>query len=321
MLPATLKSQNILLLSVGSKVAIVKIAQNAAQKSGATLHISDSTPNIPSRSFADTFVVFETPGTDTWIQAIIAYCAENQITLIVPTRHSELECLNRNRESFKSANIQLVLSSPSALDICLHKTNTAKFFSEHSIPCPQTQTFEQWQKKPFFPAIAKPQSGSGANSVIEITTGDAIPKKETEELIVQSKAPGIEYTINAYVDRRGHCICAIPHRRIFVENGEVMQARTERIDGLIEVAVKTIHSLNGVVGPINLQAFYDKSSNTCQFIEINPRIGGGFPLAHQAGGRFFHWLCREFLQGKEIPVKENWTENLTMMRYRDAVFH
>ncbi|MCH6255864.1 ATP-grasp domain-containing protein [Puniceicoccaceae bacterium K14] len=315
-----MQPKNILLLSAGNKVALVKIAKQAALELGATLHVSDTRPKAPALTFTDKYIALPNFDTDYWIQTIIEYSIKNGIGLILPTRHSELHILDTHRSLFKDANIKLIISSSAMLSMSLNKLNTAIFFQENQIPSPNTYSLKAWQEHPIFPAIAKPISGSGSQSIYEIVNTESVPAM-TDGLLVQEKALGIEYTVNAYINREEECICTIPHRRIFVEQGEVMQAETERVEILIQQTQKIIKSAKGFVGPVNIQAFYEASSNSCQFIEINPRIGGGFPLAHQAGGHFIHWLCREYMANETIEPKNDWTENLTMMRYREAIFY
>lgn len=311
--------KNILLLSSGSKVALAQIAKQAAQEMGSTLHASDTHANVPTKQFVDKFSIFEFSKPIDWIHEIISYCDTWKIGLIIPTRHSELTTLDQHRDLLEGSGTKLLLSSGDALRTSLDKLQTHSFFTAKSIPTPTTQTFEAWSQNPFYPAIAKPMSGSGSDS-ISILTAQSQRPPNADQLIVQSIAPGDEYTINAYVDKNGNCSCAIPHKRIYVENGEVMQAKTERIEILVENTKKVIRSIDGFLGPINLQAFYESNANNCQFIEINPRIGGGFPLAHQAGGHFLKWAIQEQLFNTAPPVDTKWTENLTMMRYREAIF-
>ena len=71
---------------------------------------------------------------------------------------------------------------------------------------------------------------------------------------------------------------------------------------------------------INIQAFYDHESGKLSIIEINPRFGGGYPLAHRAGAHCTYWLIEECL-GIPISIEHDaWRDGLVMLRYDDAVF-
>jgi carbamoyl-phosphate synthase large subunit len=77
-------------------------------------------------------------------------------------------------------------------------------------------------------------------------------------------------------------------------------------------------ALPGAYGPLNIQCFMEESG-TIRIIEINARFGGGYPLAHRAGGRFTDWLLDE-MEGKRISSFDDWTDDLAMLRYDEAVF-
>jgi carbamoyl-phosphate synthase large subunit len=60
-------------------------------------------------------------------------------------------------------------------------------------------------------------------------------------------------------------------------------------------------------------------NGTIRIIELNARFGGGYPLAHHAGGRFTDWLLDE-QEGTSPSYFGDWTDDLAMLRYDEAVF-
>ena len=131
---------------------------------------------------------------------------------------------------------------------------------------------------------------------------------------------GNEYTINTYVSQDGNCICSIPHERISLQNGEPVQATNAKIPELLDSYHSIVSTLQGTRGPINIQVFYKKEAGKPEVVEINPRLGGGFPLADKAGGSFIESLALLYLDGRELTPFSQWTGGLRMMRYRDAFF-
>jgi carbamoyl-phosphate synthase large subunit len=62
------------------------------------------------------------------------------------------------------------------------------------------------------------------------------------------------------------------------------------------------------------------ASGEIKFIEINPRFGGGFPLAFQAGANFPLWII-EMVLGKNLEIKiDDWQDGVVMLRYDEAIF-
>jgi carbamoyl-phosphate synthase large subunit len=136
--------------------------------------------------------------------------------------------------------------------------------------------------------------------------------------VVQEIAAGREFTINVYVNRSGECICAVPHWRMEVRAGEVSKGITVKDRRLMDLARAVAEALPGAYGPLNIQCFMDEFG-TIRIIEINARFGGGYPLAHRAGGRFTDWLLAE-LDGKRLSYCDDWIDDLAMLRYDEAVF-
>jgi carbamoyl-phosphate synthase large subunit len=69
---------------------------------------------------------------------------------------------------------------------------------------------------------------------------------------------------------------------------------------------------------MTIQCF--KKGNEIKFTEINPRIGGGYPLSFAAGANYPELLIRMVLGEKVAPRLGEFKENLIMLRWEDAVF-
>ena len=95
---------------------------------------------------------------------------------------------------------------------------------------------------------------------------------------------------------------------------------TERNEALVRLAHSISEALPIAWGLLNFQAFYDPKTNEAQIIEINPRVGGGFPLSHRSKGHYIEWLLQEFFDQCLLLPLANWTDKLRMLRYRDAIF-
>ncbi len=313
--------RNILLSSAGSKVALARIVALSARKRGATFFATDENENAPTRHFAD---VFETIDTSSSLDALLDYCSDQAIGLVIPSRHSTLKAFAKAKPRFQERGIQIGVSSVDSIEMCINKLNTFEHFTRSGIPTPKTFALDPESPElivPQLPLIAKPVYGSGSDRVHFVDKIETIAQlASSEEFLAQAIAPGIEYTINAYVSKDGRCLCEIPHRRIAVENGESMQATTERIPALAHLAQTIVEATPGLWGPINIQAFYDPESESALAIEINPRIGGGYPLADKAKGEFIEWLIQETLEDRALEAFDSWTSGLRMLRFRESVF-
>jgi carbamoyl-phosphate synthase large subunit len=104
-----------------------------------------------------------------------------------------------------------------------------------------------------------------------------------------------------------------------VRAGEVSKGTTVKHAGLMDLARRVVQHLPGAYGPMNIQAFVGPDDRM-MLIEINPRFGGGFPLAFRAGARFPRWILEELLGIAPSSSFTNWQEGLAMFRYDTAVF-
>ncbi len=312
--------QNILLLSSGSKVALTRIAAHACQKRGIALHAIDRQSNVPTQHFVD---FFETQEKTLWPTSVLEYCRLHNIGLLIPTRHSDLPIFSQSSGDFSRHGVQIGVSSPETIRICTDKLLTHDFLERRDIPTPRTTRLSKATDlgELGFPLVVKPVRGSSSVNVHVAANESAIPAScWSGEYLAQSLAHGVEYTINVYVSREGKCVCAIPHRRIVVDGGESVQAVTERIPLLIELGHSVAEALPGAWGPLNIQAFYDPETGQAQITDLNPRLGGGYPLVDKAGGTFIEWLVKESLEGIAPKACSDWTSGLRMMRYREAIF-
>jgi len=183
------------------------------------------------------------------------------------------------------------------------------------------------------PLMAKPRFGSASEGVglvrntaeLELLVardeaGTPLLDGRPGDMVVQTVAPGDEYTIDVLVDRSGQCLCAVPRRRLEVRAGEVSKAVTVRSPELIDLAFGLSKALPGAYGVLNFQVFADDVTGELAVIEINPRFGGGFPLSHRAGADYARWLLEDVRGLPSTASATAWRDGLVMLRYDAAVF-
>lgn len=74
----------------------------------------------------------------------------------------------------------------------------------------------------------------------------------------------------------------------------------------------------GAIGPVTLQAFLTHDGPI--LIEINPRFGGGFPLAQAAGGHYPEWLIAMINGEATSAALGDYRRGLYMTRYHVELF-
>ena len=129
---------------------------------------------------------------------------------------------------------------------------------------------------------------------------------------------GAEYTVDCYVDRTGSARAAVPRRRLATRSGEISKGLTAHHPKNEELCRGVVEALPGARGPITVQAIDGPEGP--KIIEINPRLGGGYPLSHRAGVDF---LSAGMWEADGRPPDCSffeWRSQVLMLRYDAAVF-
>jgi carbamoyl-phosphate synthase large subunit len=310
----TRSRRNVLLSSAGRRVSLLGFLQDAVSAYGGRVVATDMSPLSSAFHRADAGELVPRCTDPEFVPVMLDLCERHDIGLVVPTIDTELPVLAGARERFAEVGTRAVVAPPAAIDICSDKRRTHDWLVAEGFPTVAQGTPAEVLAAPDdwrFPLIAKPARGSASIGVKRIDGAEDLVGA-ADDVVVQALAPGHEYTVDVYVDLGGTVVEAVPRRRIEVRAGEVSKGRTERHGAAMKVARRVAERLDGLRGPMNVQIFCD--GEDVNVIEINPRFGGGYPLAHHAGARFAQWLVDETIGGKSIR-SEGWTEGLVMLRY------
>ena len=283
----------------------------------------DAGASAPAAQFADAF--YRVPRCDDpgFPGAIAEICRREAPLVIVPTIDTELPIYADRIDDLARIGARVACSRPEAVSIAADKRLTHIWLERNGFPTVRQgeldevcQDVDSW----VFPVIVKPVFGSASVGVQRIARPAELLALRGQglELIVQEIARGEEHTIHTYVDRRCRCLAAVPCRRLEVRGGEVSKGLTVRHDRLMELATRISERLPGAYGPLNVQIFLSHDGDM-RVIEINPRFGGGYPLANCAGMASPRWLLEEALGRRPSRVDE-WQDDLAMLRYDEAVF-
>ena len=338
---------NICVSSAGRRVALLGCFHSAMRELGLEGRVCavDCSRSAPAFHLADS--AWQVPACDSseFVPEIMALCQREQIALLVPTIDTELAAYAAHRRAFADIGVAVSVSAPETIAIAADKVLTHRWLVDNGFPTVRQALPGEVMARPedwSFPVIAKPRGGSAGMGVSCVRTREAlrVAMEERDDLVIQEIAPGHEYTVNVYVDASGHCRCAVPHCRLEVRAGEVSKGVTVKHYGLMDMARRIAEALPGARGALNIQCFLDEGGSEAparvpplagraaqallappiRIIEINPRFGGGYPLAHAAGASFTKWLIQETAGLQLDDCRDQWQDNLAMLRYEEAVF-
>lgn len=320
-----MESLNVLFTSSGRRVELIEIFK----KEGYVTHAADCDPTAPTLFKADKkFIVpriLEDP--DRYIDALMDIVKKEKIDVVIPLIDTELTTLAKAKETFSQHHAVVLISAPANVEIAFDKYHTYLFFKEIGLHTPETRLVAEIMEKDedldksFFPALLKPRFGSAGKGIIPCKDMDDIlflySKRDLDDYVVQQKISGTEITTDIFGDGQGTMISAVQRKRLKIRAGEVERGITVKYNRLFDNALQFTRHYKPF-GTVNIQCLYDKEK--AFYIEINPRFGGGYPLAYNAGANFPN-MIKKLLKGEKVASGySDYQEGLIMSRYDVAVY-
>jgi carbamoyl-phosphate synthase large subunit len=308
---------NVLVLSAGRRVELVEEFQFDLKTifPDGKVYCTDMHPQLSSACIvADGH--FDVPRvTDpSYVGQILDICTQNNIGLVVPTIDTELELLSKQRHKFDCLGIHVLISEPEFVAQCRDKRKTAGLFEQLRVDQPRILDKESLS----FPCFCKPYDGSCSKGALAISSEHELtpellsdPKNMFMELVPKTYC---EYTIDGYYTRNGVLKCLVPRKRLEVRGGEVSKGLTKK-NFVYDYLLERVNHLPGARGCITFQLFVNEETQAIKGLEINPRFGGGYPLAYASGAKFPEYAIREFLFDEDINFNNKWEADLLMLRY------
>ena len=308
---------NVLVTSAGRRVSLVQAFAEAVKVRGGRVFAGDASGLAPALYKADGAFRLPPVKSEAYIPELLSLVQAHDLGLIVPTIDTELAVLAENASAFADAGCKVLVSSPAFVALSGDKWLTQRAFAAHSVDVPQGWTVDELAGAALPDQLfVKPRDGSSSRDTYRAT-----PETLTSILahvpnaIVQEALTGPEITIDALIDFDGRPLHYVPRIRIRTLAGESIQGVTiadDDLRGWLERLLGVAAEL-GARGPITLQAFLTERGPV--LIEVNPRFGGGFPLAYAAGGHYPEWLLA-LLHGEAVePRLGSYTVGLYMTRY------
>jgi len=316
---------NIMFTCIGRRVALVRAFRAAAKRLKITLrvHGADSGRLAPAIFEADVRHVVPSVTAPDYIDALEQLVVRRKIRILIPLIDTELPAIAAARQRFARHGCTAMISDPGVIGICRDKLLTFQRLNQAGIPTPATWLWADVVKKGRhrFPYFLKPRFGSAAmgNHVIGDIEALRFFGGRVPDAIVQEFIAGEEYTMDVYADSSGVPRCVVPRQRLEVRSGEVSKAVIAKKKNIMRVGAKVARALKGCRGVVTVQCI-KTGAGDIRVLEINPRFGGGVPLAIHAGADFPRWVLQEALGRKPKIDADGFRDDVVMLRYDDAVF-
>ncbi|MFH1748078.1 MAG: ATP-grasp domain-containing protein [Planctomycetota bacterium] len=316
----------LLFTCVGRRIELLQSFRAAAKRLGYKLRIVavDNDVTAPGLICADEPVVVPPAKDPQYLPTLLETVARYQADALIPTTDTDLPVISAHRAEFDAAGCIALIADLDVIRICRNKLKTYRFLHENGIDTPASYTVEEILSRSQldFPLFSKPLSGSAGQRVNRINDRLDLEyfTKRYDDLIIQEFVDGQEYTLDAYVGLNGQTRCVVPRARWQVRTGEVCKGVVVKDPRIMAAGRRVVDALgNSPRGVVTLQCILTPDQRI-RFIEINPRFGGGAPMAIAAGADFPAWLLQE-LRGEIAPVTfDGFRHGLCMLRFDWSAF-
>jgi len=306
----------VLITSAGRRVSLLenfRRASTALAGSKAAVYAVDLDPSRSAAcQRADAHATVPRADDPSYTDRLLELCKSWKIDLVVPTIDTELVQLALARETFASHGIWVAVSSPEVCRTFHSKRETAKFFAIKGLPTPAIIDDLERAEFPLFAKLDDSSRSVGAGRVDSFAAAVALRAKNPA-YVFQPIVEGIEYTVDAFVDRRGQVLGVVPRRRLEVRDGEVSKGLAVKDPAIMAAVRELCASTTGAYGTMTVQLF-QRPDRSLSFIEVNPRFGGGYPLTMHAGADFALYLLAD-VRGETLRYDDSWHDDTMMLRY------
>ena len=296
---------NILLTCAGRRNHTVDVFKEAVNGIGGVF-ASDCCAEAPALMVADKAFVVPPAKDRGYVEALLEICEAHGVGLLIPALEPELLLLSRERGRFSRIGTQVMVSDPEVVGLCYDKLGSQQFLEKLGIPTPHTCTDLSEARLALdagllrFPLVLKPRWGVSSvglsfpenqeeleraykhtlSLVKQSSFAQASEQDPDRCIMIQERIYGQEYGLDVVNDLQGNHMCTLAKRKLRMSAG--------RTDRAVSVTDATLSELGQRIGShLRHRGVLDcdvlVTEKSAFPIDLNPRLGGGYPFSHLAG--------------------------------------
>jgi carbamoyl-phosphate synthase large subunit len=322
---------NVMLTCAGRRNYLVKFFQEALRGRG-QVFAADASPEAPALRDADESFIVPVLRDPAYIDALLTICEQHCVRLLISPDDFELQILARNRNRFLQVGTIAVVSSPEIADKCLDKWESLKFLKACNLDVPATYLSLTDVRKALargditFPLVIKPRWGTTSigieypDDAEELELDYLLARKRIQRtflwetsatdpercILVQKRLCGQEYGLDVVNDLEGRHVCTLVKRKLAMRAGQTDRAITVKSDRFEKIG-EVIGRELGHVGVLDCDVMVTEEG--CYVLDLNPRLGGGYPFSHMAGANLpaalVAWANHEQPDARWLQVEPN----------------
>ncbi len=315
---------NVLLTCVGLRVDVVQAFRDALARRGGGLVIgTDSSAIAPALPFCDVAVEAPAASDAAYADHVLATAKAHDCAMVLPCSEWDLVQLADLAPRLADSGCHAFLPDGEATRRCVDKLEMARYLEAQGLGTPRTFDPAELPDDLRYPVLVKMREGRGSEGIFPCADRaelDFFLSHTTLPSMVQEACAGTEFSIDVLCDLDGRCLDAIPRSMIQSKGGEQIKGTTIEDPALVEVGREVAEAL-GLRGPGTVQCFRE-APDRHEVTDVNPRIGGAFPLPLAAGGDYpFRMLALAAGEAVE-PRLGTYTRGVTLSRfYHQVVFN
>lgn len=294
---------NILLINPGRRNYIVQYFLDLKKKFNIKLFLIDSDENIPAFTLGNTsnFVCPQASKTTAFKNFLRMFVMQKKINLIFPLSHWELKILAKDKIFYQKKKVKVIISNSKVIDICRNKLKTIKILENNSLDYPKIINFKDIKKS--LPIIKKRIYGNASKGQKIIFKKKEIPLNHDKNFFYQKFYTFNEYGIDILNDLNGNYYHSCARKKLLLRAGDTDKAAVMNNKKFIDIAKKISRATNHV-GILDVDLLFN--GKKFYILDLNPRIGGGYPFTHEAGNNYIEQILRWAINDKKkVKLKRN----------------
>ena len=315
---------NILVLSCGTRNKIIQYFKRELNGAGKVI-ATDMSPNAPALYEADVHYIVPRMTAPGYLDVIYDICRKEQVTGVLSLIDPELSLLALHEEEFHALGVTVIGSFYDLCERTLDKWQMFCWLKEHGYACAESYIDREAfygdvrAGKINYPVFVKPIRGSASIAISKVQDQETVDLlfEHADDLMIQEYLKGQEIGADCYIDMiSGELISVFTKKKLVMRAGETdkrISFKDPELFALIERFVKEA----GFRGQIDIDIF--ECDGKYYISEVNPRFGGGYPHAYEAGANHMKYIVNN-LQGKvNEPQIGEYESGVIMMKYSEIM--
>ena len=310
---------NILITSAGTRNKVIQYFKENFNGIGNVI-ATDMSDIAPAIYDADKFFLTPKIDDENYIDKLIEICKKEKVSAVFSLIDPELSLIAKNKDRFLEIGVIPIVSKYEAVELAFDKYEMYKYLISNGFKTAKTYInkedfYQDLEKKIIdFPVFVKPVRGSASLNISKVTC-----KKELDllfelydDLIIQEFLNGQEIGADVYVDPISKKVVSIfTKEKIKMRAGETDKSRSFKDNKLFSLIISLVEKI-GYEYMIDIDIF--KIGDEYYFSEINPRFGGGYPHAYEAGVNFPKMIINSLNHIENRKQIGEYEENIYMMK-------